>query len=62
MNALLEKLTADGGMLRVRALLALGMTGIGGGFMLANGEMPPGEFNVLWGGSIAYYFGARGSS
>ena len=55
-------LTSEGGLLRVRAVLALGLTGIGGGFLLANMEMPPGEFVVIWTGAISFYFGSRSSS
>lgn len=55
----IERATGMGGWLRVRAALAFGMTFIGGFYLLVNQEMPPSEFNILWSGSMAYYFGSR---
>jgi len=55
-------LTGVGGLLRVRAALALGLTGGGIGYLLANNVMPPEAYNVIWVGALAYYFGTRGSS
>jgi hypothetical protein len=52
-------LTGTGGLLRVRAALALGLTGIGGAYLLLNQELPPGEFLVLWTAATMFYFGAR---
>lgn len=53
---------ADGGLLRVRGLLALGFTAIGGVYLLTQNAMPPQEFNVLWSGAVFYYFGNRGTT
>lgn len=62
LQGLIITLTGEGGLLRVRAWIALGMTGIGGAFLLINQVMPPAEFNLMWATSIAYYFGTRGGS
>jgi len=56
---MLKVLFADGGLLRVRAVLAILLTGIGGGYLLVNEALPPGEYNVLWASAIAWYFGGR---
>ena len=55
----IERATGVGGWLRVRSGLAIGMTVIGGIYLLDNQVMPPNEFNILWGGAMAYYFGSR---
>ncbi len=52
----------EGAPLRVRGLLALGFTGIGGAFLLVNQEMPPDAYNIMWTGSVAFYFGNRGAA
>jgi len=52
-------LTGEGGLLRVRAGLALGLTIIGGWFLISNEAMPPNEFNILWGMATSYYFATR---
>ena len=59
---IIASMTGEGGIVRVRALLALGLTAIGGAFLLMELEMPPSEFNILWGSVLAYYFGTRGGS
>lgn len=59
-HTVLEPLTAEGGLLRVRALLALGMTGIGGFYLIDNLTMPPTEFSLMWVAAQAWYFGTRG--
>ena len=59
MGSFLQKLQATGGLLRVRAVLALGLTGIGGAFLLIHEAMPPGEFIVIWASATAFYFGNR---
>lgn len=58
---LIQHLFATGGLLRVRALLALALTVGGVLYVLLNLAMPPGEYNVLWGMAIAYYFATRGA-
>lgn len=58
-SQLLSGLVGTGGLLRVRALLALSLTVIGGWFLLLHQTMPPGEFNIIWSASIAWYFGTR---
>lgn len=55
-------MTGTGGILRVRAILAIGLTAIGGAYLLLNQAMPPGEYNVLWGMGVSYYFATRGSN
>jgi len=62
LQKLLDTLTGEGGLLRVRAGLALAMTGIGGAYLLINETMPPAEFNLLWSAATAYYFGTRGKA
>lgn len=59
MNAIWTTLTGTGGLLRVRSALALGLTGIGGAYLLLNQALPPGEYNVIWASAIAWYFGTR---
>ena len=59
---LMTTATGDGGLLRVRGLLALGMTGIGGAYLLINEAMPPSAFVALWAAAQGYYFGTRGAS
>lgn len=59
---MIDKLFQDGGLLRVRSVLALSMTVGGIVYLLINQESPPENFNLLWASSIAYYFGTRGSS
>lgn len=56
---ILDGLFSEGGLLRVRSLLAFGFTGIGGGFVLLHQTMPPGEFNALWAVAVTYYFASR---
>jgi hypothetical protein len=58
-DKVLERLFRDGGLLRVRGLLVLGLTAMGGGYVLAYQAMPPGEYNVLWVGAMAWYFRER---
>jgi hypothetical protein len=58
MKELFDKLTADGGLLRVRAALAMGMTAAGC-LMYVNSGTVPSEFLVLWSGAVAHYFGSR---
>ncbi len=62
MGSFLQRLQETGGLLRVRALAMLGFTGIGGAYMLIHEAMPPDTFNILWAGTVAYYFGTRGAS
>ncbi len=59
-NAIWDRLTRTGGLLRVRAVLALTLTGVGGAYMLLNQAMPPGEYNVLWAMSVTHYYATRG--
>jgi hypothetical protein len=54
-------LTGTGGLLRVRALLALGLTGFGGVYLLLNEALPPEAFTVLWALAIRWYFESRGN-
>ena len=58
----IHALTAEGGLLRVRAIAFLAMTGGGIGFVLVNNTMPPAEYNLIWASYAGYYFGTRGSS
>ena len=59
MTKILDGLFGDGGLLRVRSLLAFGFTGIGGGYVLLHQAMPPGEFNTIWTAAVVYYFASR---
>jgi len=61
LKALIVSLTDEGGLLRVRSVLALGFTGIGGAQLLLHQTMPPDAFNVMWTGVVAYYYGTRGA-
>lgn len=58
-SQLLSGLVGEGGLLRVRAVLSLGLTVIGGWYLLLHQTMPPGEFNVMWASSIIFYFATR---
>lgn len=60
-NALFA-MTGTGGLLRVRAILVMALTGVGGAYILLNQSMPPGEYNVLWSMGITHYFATRGSN
>ena len=51
-------LTSTGGLLRVRALLALGTTAIVLA-MFFEGKSIPGELLVAWTGVMGVYFGSR---
>ena len=55
-------LVGVGGLLRVRSVLVIGLTIIGGLYLLLFEQMPPGEYNVLWVASVMHYFATRGSS
>lgn len=56
---MLGKLLDTGGLLRVRSVLALGLTGIGGAFLLLNETMPPEAYNIIWVGAVTFYFSTR---
>lgn len=58
-SQLLSGLVGTGGLLRVRAVLVLGLTVIGGWHILMYQAMPPGEFNVMWSSGIIFYFATR---
>ena len=60
MQALTNLLTGEGGLLRVRALLAFGFTGTACYLFIA-GTAVPGELLTLVGGTVGYYFGTRGA-
>ena len=59
---MVDKLFGTGGLLRVRAILVIGLTLIGGIYLLLFEQMPPGEYNVLWSASVLHYFATRGVS
>ena len=59
---IVDSMIGIGGLLRVRAALALGMTGIGGAYVLINQAMPPEGFTVLWSVSVMHYFATRGAN
>ena len=61
-ETMLGKLLDTGGLLRVRAALALVLTGGGIAFLLTQQIMPPPEYNLIWGSAVAYYFGTRGGA
>jgi hypothetical protein len=60
-GSVLRSLTAEGGLLRVRAVLAMALTGFGGAYLLTNQTMPPAEYNLLWTAALTYYFATRGA-
>lgn len=62
MSKILDGLFAEGGLLKVRSLLAFGFTGIGGGYMLLHQAMPPDTFNTLWTSAVIYYFATRAAA
>lgn len=61
MKDLVDRLLADGGLLRVRAALALGLTAAGC-LMYVNTGSVPSEFLVIWSGALGHYFGSRGQT
>lgn len=62
MTKLIDRLTEVGGLFRVRAILALGLTTIGGVYLLVNQAMPPNEYMLLWTAAVTHYFATRGAS
>ena len=58
----LDRASQTGGLLRVRAMLSASLTGGGIAYLLIFEQMPPNEYNILWGSSMAYYFGTRGNN
>lgn len=61
MDKLATLLTGEGGILRVRALIAFAFVGTVC-YLFADGQSVPGELLGLTGGAVGYYFGTRGSS
>ena len=61
MGALTNLLTGEGGLLRVRALLAFGFSAAAI-YLFVDGQPVPGELLALVGGSVGYYFGTRGAA
>ena len=61
MQSLTNLLTGEGGLLRVRALLAFAFTGTVC-YLFIDGQSVPGELLALVGGSVGYYFGTRGGA
>ena len=59
---MIDKLFGTGGLLRVRAVLSIILTAIGGAYLLLFEEMPPSEYNLIWLASIMHYFATRGAS
>ena len=59
---MVNRLFEVGGLLRVRAVLVIGLTLIGGMYLLLFEQMPPGEYNVLWSASVLHYFATRGAA
>ncbi len=53
-------LTGEGGLLRVRALLAFAFTAATIYLFVDGAEAPP-ELMTLTGGAVGYYFGTRGA-
>ena len=60
MNKLIELLTGEGGILRVRALLAFGLTGTVCFLALSETSVPQ-EILVLDGTALGFYFAQRAS-
>ena len=54
-----ESLTSEGGLLRVRAILALALTGAAI-YLWVSGEPVPEELLGSWGVATGLYFGMRG--
>ncbi len=61
MDAIKNLLTGEGGLLRVRAILAFTLTGTVC-YLFIDGQSVPGELLALAGGTLGYYFGTRGSA
>ena len=61
LGAIWTTLNQEGGLLRVRAVLAISFTVGGIIYILNNMAMPPGEYNIMWTGSVTYYFATRGA-
>ncbi len=57
----IERLLGEGGLLRVRAVLAISMTLGGVAYLLGYHEMPPAEYNTPWLVTLGWYFMARGN-
>ena len=60
MTALTNLLTGEGGLLRVRALIAFAFVATTC-YLFIDGVTPPGELLALTGGAVGYYFGTRGA-
>jgi len=59
MDRLIEALTAAGGILRVRALLAFAFVGTLCGLFISDPAMIPEGLTALTGTVVGYYFGTR---
>lgn len=57
-----KTLTDVGGLLRVRAVLAITMTLAGVAYLLAYQEMPPAEYDTPWFLTVSWYFITRKDS
>ena len=61
METLSKLLAGEGGLLRVRALLAFAFAATTC-YLFIDGQTPPGELLALTGGAVGYYFGTRGAA
>ncbi len=60
MDFIKNLLIGEGGLLRVRALLAFALTGCTV-YLFVDGVDAPPELMTLTGGAVGYYFGTRGA-
>ena len=58
MSKLVELLTGEGGLLRVRAVIVFAFVGTVC-YLFADGQSVPGELLALTGGAVGYYFSTR---
>lgn len=57
-----RNLFGEGGLARVRAILAFAFTGGGIAYVLAQQSVPPAEYNLLWSVAVTHYFSTRAVS
>ncbi|KKL44649.1 hypothetical protein LCGC14_2363570 [marine sediment metagenome] len=61
LQTIFDRLTGDGGFLRVRAMIALALTGVVAYLFLTGGAVPD-DLMKAWFAATAFYFGTRSPS